>query len=227
MVDEGGRIGELLVTDHLPVRVGQFDPDHRLARNGRDARGNCRHVAGDIFCKTDHAAGLDTRCRLQFVHGDHGSGAHRGDLTLHVEIVEHVFQQARIAFQRHLVELWRSIFGRIIEQIVARQFVIGEHVALLGLGGNGLSRHRRGIGDFGRAARFAQWQILVILKAFHRLGTGLLLGCQRQVEFGQVCLAFDEIRQGQELRPVDREDPGDERHPAAERDKSEQQHDPA
>ena len=227
MVDECGRIGELFVADHLAIRIGQFDADHRLARDRRHARADRRHVARDILGQPDHAAGLDARRGFELVHGDHRPRAHRSDLALDVEIVEHVFEQPRIAFERHLVELGRGMIGRIVEQVVARQLVIGEHVALLGLGRPWLNRGRRRIGDFGCAARLVQWHRLrlVVLGRFGR--ALLLLRRERQVELGQLRLAFHEVGQGEELRPVDREDTGDQRDAAAQRDQGEDQHDPA
>ena len=226
-IDEGGGIGELLVADHLAVGIGQFDPDHGLARNGRDARGDRGHIARDILGQTDDAAGLDAGRGLKLVHGHHGAGAYGGDLALDVEIVEHVFEQARIAFERHLVELRRGAVGRVVEQVVARQLVVGEHIALLRLGRLGLRRSRRGIGDLGRPARLAHGDRFGIFLISQRLlGRLLLLRPQWQVEFGQSRLALDEIGQGEELRPVDREDAGDQRDPAAQRHQRERQHDP-
>ncbi len=104
-----GAGGQFLQHDHLAVGIGQFDAHHGLARNGRDARADRAHIAGDIFGQADDAAGLDAGRRFQFVHGDDRAGANGGDLALHVEIVEHGFEQAGVALQRHLVELGRGV----------------------------------------------------------------------------------------------------------------------
>ncbi len=227
VVDEGGRIGQLLVTDHLAVGIGQFDADHRAARNGRNARADRAHVARDILGQADHAAGLDARRRLELVHGHHRTGADRSDLALHVEVVEHVLKQPRIAFERHLVELGRGVVGRVVEQVLTRQLVIGEHVALLRRGRLGLGGGGRRVGDFGRAARFANRQVGVFGRVCGGGGALLFLGRQRQVEFGELRLALDEFGQCQELRPVEREHPGDQRDAAAQRSQRQRQHDPA
>ena len=42
---------------------------------------------------------------LQFVHGHDRPGTHLDDAAAHVEIVEHAFEQPRVAFQRGLVDL--------------------------------------------------------------------------------------------------------------------------
>ena len=90
--------------DHLALGVGQLDADHAAAGDGRDARRQRRHVAGDVVGELDHPARLDPARRLELVHGDDRAGPDLDDLALDREIVEHGFEQAGVALEAGLVE---------------------------------------------------------------------------------------------------------------------------
>ena len=121
---------------------------------GRHARDDRAHVAGDVFGQPDDAAGLDAGRGFELVHRHHRAGAHGGDLALDVEIVEHVFEQAGVAFQRQLVELARLVLRRLGQQIEARAGRTWRTCRAAwpwsersrGAGGGG-------VGDLGRTAR--------------------------------------------------------------------------
>ena len=204
--------GTLLQRYGLPVGIGQLDAHHRLARNGGDARADRAHVAGDILRQPDHPAGLHPRRGLQLVHGDHRAGAYGGDLSLDVEIVEHVFQQAGIALQRQLVELGRGGRRRVGQQVEAGQLIFVEQV-LLARGAGELRRLGRpgGIGDLGRAPGG-------IFGGGRRAGLGLrLLALRHEGQrraAGQCGRALEQVGQSEQLRPVDREDAAHQHRPA-------------
>ena len=61
LVLEGGAADQLGQDHHLALGVGQLDADHAAAGNGRDARRQRRHVAGDIVGELDDPARLDAR----------------------------------------------------------------------------------------------------------------------------------------------------------------------
>ena len=73
--------------------------------NGRDAGGQRAHVAGDVVGQLDHPAGLDPACRFQFVHCHHRSGTNLDDVAADVEILEHAFEQSRVALQPGAIDL--------------------------------------------------------------------------------------------------------------------------
>ena len=226
------RFGQFLERDRLAVGIGQFDTDHGLARNRGYARADRGHVAGDIFGEAHHAAGLDARRGFQLVHGHDRAGAHRHDLALDVEIVEHVFEQAGVPLQRHLVELRDLLFTRIGEEVEAGQIVFGKHVALAGLGRRFRPPRRgRGIGDFGCAAgrsglfrkRFGSF--FGSRAAFLAAGEGEDLAVGDLVRDARG--AAQEFGQSQELHPVDREDARDQRPSAEQCDDPGERDDPA
>src|SRR3546814_9279068 len=64
-------------------------------------------VARDVVGKVRHAARLGARRGFEFVHGDDRAGTHRGDDALDLKILEHRFEQPRVAFERRLVDLSR------------------------------------------------------------------------------------------------------------------------
>ena len=139
--------------DHLAVGVGQFDAHDRAARNGRDAGGNGAHVAGDVVRQANDAAGLDAGGRFQFVHGDHRAGADPGDFALDVEIIEHGFEQAGVAFQPEFVDAGADDDWNLVEKFERGEVVLVEQIALTGEGAGGCRFHRfGGIADFGRLA---------------------------------------------------------------------------
>ena len=119
--------------DRLALRVGQLDADHASAGDGRDAGRQRRHVAGDVVGKLDDPARLDAARRLQLVHGDDRAGPDLDDLAADVEILEHRFEQPRIALQPGAVDLLLALLGRRREQVERRQLVIvAERQARLG-----------------------------------------------------------------------------------------------
>jgi hypothetical protein len=100
-----GVAGDQLGQDHhLALGVGKLDADHAAAGDGRDAGRQRRHVAGDVVGELDDAARLDAARGLQLVHGDDRAGADLDDLALDRKVLEHRFEQARVALQRRLVE---------------------------------------------------------------------------------------------------------------------------
>ena len=120
--------------DRLALGVGQLDADHAAARDGRDARRQRRHVAGDVVGELDHPAGLDPARRLELVHRDHRARADLDDVAADVEILEHGFEQPRVALEPGAVDLLaclsRAARG---EQVERRQLVIvAEREARLG-----------------------------------------------------------------------------------------------
>ena len=202
-MSEGLAGDEFLERNRLPVGVGQLDPHHCFAGDRGDARGDRAHVAGDVFGQASNPAGLDARRRFEFVHGDHRPGAHCRDFALHVEIVEHVFQQPRIAFKPEFVELGRMGWRGIVQQVDLRQFVIVEQVCLAGLAGE-LGRHWRlaGVRDFGRSARFRPGQRR---DACLSLRLGLLWHERNTAVVNSGWPSFQHDGQSQQLRPVEGE----------------------
>ena len=93
----------------LALGIGQLDPDHAAARDGRDPGRQRRHVAGDVVGELDHPAGLDPARRLQLVHGDHRARANLDDIAADVEILEHRFEQPRIALEPGAVDLLAAL----------------------------------------------------------------------------------------------------------------------
>jgi len=55
--------------------------------------------AGDVVGQADDARGLDAGRRLEFVEGDHRSGANLDDLAFDAEVLEHAFEHAGVLFQ--------------------------------------------------------------------------------------------------------------------------------
>ena len=110
--------------------VGQLNTHDGAARYRRNTRGQGGHVARNIFCQLDNAAGFDTRRRFQLIHRDHGSRTHRNNLSFDMKVIEHRFQQARICFQRRLVEFWHRNGGRRIQQIKRWQNKAAKEIAL-------------------------------------------------------------------------------------------------
>ena len=168
-----GLFGETVAADHFmqhhhfAIGVGQFDAHHGAAGNGGDARRQRRHVAGDILGQLDHAAGLDARRRFQLVHRDHRARADRVDRALDVKIVEHRFQQPRVALQPGLVDHIVVLLGRWGQQVERRQHIGPEEIALFGLADAGLFRRQRPVADLRR------WPVV----GLHRFaGSGLRLG---------------------------------------------------
>ena len=98
--------------DRFALGVGQLDADHAAARDGRDARRQRRHVAGDVVGQLDHPAGLDPARRLELVHGDDRARADLDDVAADVEILEHRFEQARVALEPGAVDLLLALLGR-------------------------------------------------------------------------------------------------------------------
>ena len=96
----------------LALRIGQLDADHAAPGDGRDARRQRRHVAGDVVGKLDHPAGLDAAGRLQLVHGDDRAGADLDDVAADVEVLEHAFEQARVALEPGAVDLRSALLRR-------------------------------------------------------------------------------------------------------------------
>src|SRR3546814_9698390 len=123
-----------LVQNHgLAVDVGQFDADDRAARDRGDARGNRRHIAGNVVGKLDDTAGLDPRRGFKLVHGDHWTGTNFGDVPFYMEVVEYGFQQASIAFQTGLVDLHPAV-GRSLGKKIGRGKRRGaEEILLAGM----------------------------------------------------------------------------------------------
>src|SRR3546814_12367610 len=78
------------------------------------------------------------------------------DRSLDVEIVEHAFEQPRVALERGLVDRRIAGRGRGPEQIDRRQLVIVAQIErrLLRLGPRGRRRRKLAIGDDGRGAVF-------------------------------------------------------------------------
>ena len=121
--------------DRLALGVGKLDADHAAAGDGRDARRQRRHVAGDVVGELDHPAGLDPARRLELVHGDDRARADLDDVAADVEILEHRFEQARIALEPGAVDLLPALLGRRREQVERRQLVVvAEREARLGAG---------------------------------------------------------------------------------------------
>ena len=59
----------------LPLAVGDFDADHRLARQrGDDPDADGPHGHGQIIGQTGDPADLDARGRFEFIHGDDRAG---------------------------------------------------------------------------------------------------------------------------------------------------------
>ena len=95
---------QLRQADRLALRIRKLDPYHAATRNGRNASGQCRHVACDIVGQSDHPAGLDAACRFELVHRDHGARPDLDDVAADVEIFEHGLEQARVAFEPGAVD---------------------------------------------------------------------------------------------------------------------------
>ena len=118
--------------DHLALRIGQLDADHASAGDGRDARRQRRHVARDVVGELDDPARLDAARRLQLVHGDHRPGPDLDDVAADVEILEHGFEQARVALEAGAVDLLARLLRRRGEQVEGRQLVaVAERKARL------------------------------------------------------------------------------------------------
>ena len=121
----------------LALGVGQLDPDHAAARDGRDARRQRRHVAGDVVGELDHAARLDPARRLQLVHRHHRAGADLDDVAADVEILEHGFEQPRVALEPGAVDLLagRSPAARASRSSVGKCVTVAERQARLARAG--------------------------------------------------------------------------------------------
>ena len=132
LVGKGAAGDQLVEHDGFAIGVRQFDADHGAARNGRDTRGEGGHVARHIVGQLDDAARLDAGGGLQLIHGDDRTGANLGDRALHVEVVEHAFEQARIALQALPVDLVGRAFRRRCQQFGRGQVIIAEEIILPG-----------------------------------------------------------------------------------------------
>ena len=236
VIDEGGILHQLLEHHRLAFGIGQFDAHHRAPRHRRHAGRDGGHVARDIVGQPDDPRGLDPRCGLELVHGHDRAGAHGGDLALHVEIVEHGFEQAGIAFERQLVEFLDAAGRRIGEQGDIGQAVAVEQVAL-GLGGRRLGALARGgrFLDRRRLAGRARGLVDIVLIG----DTGLLPFRARRCRLVLVELAGVEARgdlpglateEGGDVEqraPVDREQAGDDRRARGQRHETQRPDDPA
>ena len=188
--------GDQFMQDNaFALLIGQFDADHCPAGNGGDAGGERRHVARNVVRQLDDAAGLNAGGRFQLVHGDDRAGADFDDLALDVEIIEHGFQQPRIAFQRDLVDRVGTRFRRRAEQIKRRQditvaqrqsglptfvrlrFCRGRLVLNDRLGAPFIDQGRRArFGDVGRRGLEPRWHhIIFFIKRGGQGADGVLL----------------------------------------------------
>ena len=84
---------QLAEIDFLAELVRQFDADGVAARHHGDAGRHRAHRARNVVGKADHARRLDAGRGLEFVEGDHRTGARIDDLALHAEIFQHAFER--------------------------------------------------------------------------------------------------------------------------------------
>jgi hypothetical protein len=86
---------DVLEMNQLSPVVGDFDADHGFSGDGTDdPHGDGAHGQGQVVGEVDDAVDLDTRRRLELVHGDNRAGVHLCDLSGHAEIGELSFQDA-------------------------------------------------------------------------------------------------------------------------------------
>ena len=105
------------------VGVGQLDAHHASCPgSARRAREIALMLRAMSSARPITRLALMPGRGLELVHRHHRAGAHRGDLALDVEVVEHVLEQARVALERELVELG-AVRPAGLEQVEARQLV--------------------------------------------------------------------------------------------------------
>ncbi|GJD68969.1 hypothetical protein MMMDOFMJ_1895 [Methylobacterium gnaphalii] len=189
-VDEILRGQQLTQVHSLAHRVRQFDADHVASGHDGDAGRDGGHRACDVVRQTDHAAGLCTGGRLEFVQGDDRTRAHREDVAAHAEILDGLLQVERVLLQFVRIDLLAVGEHRLGEQFEGWQLVIlvaderhrhvpvGRHQGLAFR--NDRARRRDGCRQGG-----------------DRLGSGLRL---RRREFGRLDLGHSRLRRAQQDR---------------------------
>ena len=119
------RRGSLRDTQWLLWLFGNLDPDGGLSRDGsHDADAGRPEGQSEIVGEACHLADLDSRRRLEFVHGDHRTGQNFHHLALHSKSAS--FTSSRRAFVSRL-SFWISTglsVGCFVEKIQGREFEV-------------------------------------------------------------------------------------------------------
>ena len=102
--------------DLVPPWIGDLDPDHGLARNGRQhAHGERPERHREIVGQRDDAVHLHARGRLELEGRDHRSRSHRDHLADHAEVRELRLEDARAGDEGAFLDRRRAADRRVEE----------------------------------------------------------------------------------------------------------------